>query len=54
MADIIYEDTKESSELVVGDRGELSVWVDGYRVADKTDDGFPESVVAAVKKALAG
>jgi hypothetical protein len=44
------------AELVEGNRGEFTVWVDANQVAAKTPSGFPsdEDCVAAVRAALAG
>ena len=55
MADLIREETGAESDLVVGDRGELSLWVGGQRVAGKGPDGFPtdEAVFTAIRAALA-
>jgi len=42
--------------LIVGGRGEFTVWVGENRVAAKTTMGFPseEEIVAGVQRALAG
>ena len=42
------------ADLIQGDRGEFTVWVDSRRVALKQNDEFPrdEDVVAAVRAAL--
>ena len=55
MAALIKKETGLDSELVVGGRGELSVWVGEKKVVDKTPRGFPSDAVllAAVKQALA-
>lgn len=55
MAALILKETGATSELVVGDRGELSLWVGGQRVAGKGPDGFPtdEAVLTAIRAALA-
>ncbi len=39
------------SEMIVGSAGEFTVWVDGVKVAEKTNGVFPEpsAVVAAVR-----
>jgi hypothetical protein len=48
-------DLHVTADLVVGRRGEFSVWVGGRKVAEKTFLGFPpdDQIAAAVKKALA-
>lgn len=48
------EKTGQDTELEVGNRGELTIWVDGTKVAGKGPDGFPssEQVVQAVTTAL--
>ena len=42
------------ASLVVGSSGELTVWVDGDKVADKAGGAFPEpaAVVAAVRSRM--
>jgi len=42
------------SDLVEGDRGELTVWVDEERVAGKAEIGSPgeRDVIEAVRRAL--
>jgi hypothetical protein len=42
-----------SADLVIGNSGEFTVWVDSAKVAEKTAGRFPEpsSVVAAVRAA---
>ena len=54
MAALIKKETGLDSELVVGGRGELSVWVGDKKVVDKTPRGFPSdaAVITAVKQAL--
>lgn len=54
MADAIKDVTGESSELISGDKGEFTIWVDDGKVADKIDGEFPEDVdcVRAVEAAL--
>jgi hypothetical protein len=47
VAALIKSTTGLETELVVGGRGEFTVWVDGRRVAEKTADGFPEDQQAA-------
>ena len=41
MAAAITKATGESVELISGDRGEFTVWVDDQKVADKIDGDFP-------------
>jgi hypothetical protein len=55
VAALIKEKTDLDSDLVVGGRGEFTVWVEGTRVAQKDANGFPadEEVLAAVQKARA-
>jgi hypothetical protein len=50
----LKQDLGLDAELVVGKSGELSVWVDTKKVAEKSWGKFPEpsAVVAAVKAAL--
>ena len=54
MADLIEKDTGESSDVTPGNRGELTIWVDGQKVAEKDNSGFPaeDDVVVAVRRAL--
>jgi predicted Rdx family selenoprotein len=54
VADAIKEVTKEATELVSGNKGEFTVWVDDVQVQDKIDGEFPEDgdCVAAVQAAL--
>ena len=54
MAALIKQDSGADADLEPGGRGELSVWVDGRKVADKTMRGFPADaeVLTAVKAAL--
>jgi hypothetical protein len=42
------------ADLIEGDRGEFSVWVDSRRVAVKQNDEFPSenAVIAAVRAAI--
>ena len=51
MAALIKEKTGLDSDVVVGGRGEFTVWLDGKRVAQKDANGFPtdEEVLAAVQ-----
>jgi hypothetical protein len=41
VAALIKQASGAESDLEPGGRGELSVWVDGRKVADKTMRGFP-------------
>ena len=54
MAALIKQDAGVDSDLEAGGRGELSVWVDGRKVAEKTSRGFPAdtAVLQSVKMAL--
>jgi hypothetical protein len=54
VAALIKEKTGLESDLVVGGRGEFTVWLDGTRVAQKDANGFPadEEVLAAVQTHL--
>jgi hypothetical protein len=54
VAALIKQDSGMDADLEPGSRGELSVWVDGKKVAEKTIRGFPGDavVVKAVKDAL--
>lgn len=54
MAARIEEELGVHCDIVPGDRGEFTVWVDDAIVARKTLDGFPEdsTCVQAVAKAL--
>ncbi len=47
---MILDETKEETHLEPGDRGELSVWVDGTKVAEKGVE--PHVVVQRVQEAL--
>ena len=43
------------SDLMVGNPGEFSVWIDGVKIADKQGGGFPpESSVVKAAQALLG
>lgn len=55
MAALIKKETGLESELLVGGRGELSVWVGERKVAERSARGFPSdsALVAAVKHVLA-
>ena len=54
MAALIKQDSGAEADLEPGGRGELSVWVDGNKIAEKTWRGFPTDadVLKAVKSAL--
>ena len=54
MAALIKQDSGADADLEPGSRGELSVWVDGKKVAEKTMRGFPgdADVLKAVKAVL--
>jgi hypothetical protein len=41
VAALIKQELQADADLEPGGRGELSVWVDGTKVADKTFRGFP-------------
>jgi predicted acyltransferase (DUF342 family) len=47
----LKQDLGIDADLVVGNSGELSVWVDGEKVVEKTRAKFPDpgDVVAAVR-----
>ena len=51
---MIKEQTGLDAEVAPGSRGEFSVWVNGRKIAQKDNKGFPEdaAVVAAVRDAL--
>lgn len=51
MAAQLKQDLGIDADLVVGNSGELSVWIDGEKVIEKTRAKFPEpgDVVAAVR-----
>lgn len=52
---MIKQDLGADADLEPGGRGELSVWVDGKKVAEKSFRGFPADaeLVESVRKALA-
>ncbi|MBX3159440.1 MAG: hypothetical protein KF773_25945 [Deltaproteobacteria bacterium] len=54
MAAQLKSDLDIDAELVVGGSGELSVWVDDRKVAEKSWGRFPEpgAVVTAVRDAI--
>jgi len=49
----LEKDLGVRAEMIVGNSGEFTVWVDSAKVAEKTMGRFPEpeSVVAAVRAA---
>jgi hypothetical protein len=53
-AALIKQDLGAAADLEPGGRGELSVWVDGKKVAEKSFLGFPKDadLLQSVKKAL--
>ena len=55
MAALIDEELGQGTRLEPGDRGELTIWVDGTRVAGKGPEGFPADadLLGAVRSALA-
>jgi len=55
VADDLKHQFGHDVELIEGDRGEFTVWVNGEVVARKTGDDFPpdREVFSAVKQALA-
>ena len=54
MAALIKQDSGAEADLEPGGRGELSVWVDGKKIAEKSMRGFPKDadVLEAVRTAL--
>jgi predicted Rdx family selenoprotein len=54
VAALIKQDSGADADLEPGGRGELSVWVDGKKVVEKTMRGFPgdADVLKAVKAVL--
>ena len=54
MAALIKQDTGTDAALIVGGRGEFTVWVGEETVAKKDASGFPadEDIVTAVRRAL--
>jgi hypothetical protein len=54
VAALIKQASGADADLEAGSRGELSVWVDGKKVAEKTMRGFPgdADVLKAVKAVL--
>ena len=55
MAALIKKETGLESQLQVGGRGELSVWVGEKKIAERSSRGFPAdtALITAVKQALA-
>ncbi len=53
MAAKLKQDLGLAADLVVGNSGEFTVWVDSAKVAEKSSGTFPEpeAVVAAVRAA---
>ena len=56
MAAEIKKATGIEPEVVEGNRGEFTVWVDQKKVAEKTADGFPtdQEAVSAVREVVKG
>jgi len=54
VAALLKEKAGVDTDLVVGGRGEFTVWVNGKVVARKDSNGFPEDeqILAAVQKAM--
>jgi hypothetical protein len=54
VAALIKKETDLDTDLVEGDRGEFTVWVENSVVAQKGPSGFPddEEVLSAVQRAL--
>jgi len=54
VAALIKQDTGIDAALIVGDRGEFTIWVDEETVAKKDASGFPadEEILAAVRRML--
>ena len=54
MAAVLKEEIGIDADLIEGNRGEFTVWVDEERVAAKDAMGYPseQDVLAAVRKAL--
>lgn len=55
MAALIKQEAGADTDVEPGNRGEFSVWVDGKKVAQKDQRGFPSDaeLLQAVKNALA-
>jgi hypothetical protein len=54
VAALIKQDSGADADLEPGGRGELSVWVDGKKVAEKSVRGFPADgdILRSVSAAL--
>jgi hypothetical protein len=54
VAEVLKQELNVDTQLVEGDRGEFTVWVDGNKVINKVGDDFPpeNDVVSAVRKEL--
>lgn len=54
MAALITNELGLTPELIEGGRGEFTVWVDGARVAQKDENGFPTDADAldAVRRTI--
>ena len=54
MAAQLKRDLSVDTDIVEGNRGEFSVWVDAVKVAEKTRNGFPkdDQIVEAVRQRL--
>jgi hypothetical protein len=54
VAELLKDEFDLDTDLIEGNRGEFTVWVDGKEVATKIGDEFPteEDVQVAVHKAL--
>jgi hypothetical protein len=55
VAELLKRELGVTTEIVPGDRGEFTVWVDGKTVAKKNWLGFPsdEKVLQAVRASVA-
>lgn len=55
MAALIKQELGLDAALEVGGRGELSVWVNDHKVAQKDHKGFPAdaALLASIREALA-
>jgi predicted Rdx family selenoprotein len=56
VAALIKQDLDLDTDLEPGGRGELSVWLDGVKIAEKTRTGFPSdtALLTKIKTALQG
>lgn len=54
MAAHLKQNLDIDADLVVGNSGELTLWVDGVKVAEKGRNGLldPDDAVAAVREAI--